>query len=33
MKALADKKRARTIARQLRRNEGALTQKAFTIGL
>jgi methylphosphotriester-DNA--protein-cysteine methyltransferase len=33
MKSMAGKQRARTVARKLRRTEGAVTQKAFTIGL
>jgi hypothetical protein len=33
MKSMAGKQRTRTIARKLRRTEGAVTQKAFTIGL
>ncbi len=30
---MAGKQRTRTIARKLRRTEGAVTKKAFTIGL
>jgi hypothetical protein len=33
MKSLAGKKRARAIAQQLRRTEGAIFQKSFTLGL
>ena len=33
MKSLAGKKRARAIARQLRRTEGAIVQKVFALGL
>jgi hypothetical protein len=33
MKSMAGKSKARVIARKLRRTEGAVFQKAFTIGL
>ena len=33
MKSLAGKKRARAIARQLRRTEGAIVRKVFELGL
>jgi hypothetical protein len=33
LKSLAGKKKARSIARQLRRTQGAIVQKDFTLGV